>query len=82
MSLFRRLAGLSGVTAFPSEANFILLRLAEGRAKPVHASLLSSGVVVKILHGSHPLLRNCLRVTIGTPEENQAFVEALTAALG
>ncbi len=81
-ALFQRLAGLSGVTAFPSEANFILLRLAEGRAKPVHASLLSAGVLVKILHGSHPLLRDCLRVTLGTPEENQAFLDALTAALG
>ncbi len=79
--LFRRLAGLAGVTAFPSAANFILLRLAEGRAKPVHEDLISAGVLVKNLHGSHPLLRDCLRVTVGTPDENQAFVEALTAAL-
>jgi histidinol-phosphate aminotransferase len=81
-ALFGRLAGLSGVTAFPSAANFILLRLAEGRASPVHASLKSAGVLVKNLHGAHPLLRDCLRVTVGTPDENQAFLEALTAALG
>ncbi len=79
--LFRRLAGLPGVTAFPSQANFILLRFAEGRAKPVHAALISAGVLVKNLHGSHPLLQDCLRVTVGTPEENHAFVEALSAAL-
>ena len=48
----------------------------------MHASLLAAGVLVKILHGSHPLLRDCLRVTLGTPEENQAFLDALTAALG
>lgn len=80
-ALFGRLTGLPGVTAFPSAANFILLRLAEGRAKPVHGSLKSAGVLVKNLHGAHPLLQDCLRVTVGTPDENQAFVEALIAAL-
>ncbi len=79
-ALFGRLAGLSGVTAFPSAANFILLRLAEGRAAPVHASLKSAGVLVKNLHGAHPLLRDCLRVTVGIPDENEAFIAALTDA--
>ncbi|MFZ0790197.1 MAG: histidinol-phosphate aminotransferase, partial [Chromatiaceae bacterium] len=36
---------------------------------------------VKNLNGSHPLLADCLRVTVGTPEENEAFLTALRAAL-
>ncbi len=80
-SLFERLSGISGLTAFPSAANFILLRLAEGRATSTHDALKTGGVLVKNLHGAHPLLRDCLRVTVGTPDENRAFLEALTSAL-
>jgi histidinol-phosphate aminotransferase len=39
-------------------------------------------VLIKNLHGAHPLLENCLRVTIGTPKENTAFLAALAAELG
>jgi histidinol-phosphate aminotransferase len=38
-------------------------------------------VLIKNLHGAHPLLHNCLRVTVGAPEENAAFLEALRASL-
>jgi histidinol-phosphate aminotransferase len=78
--LFAALAGLSGVHAYPSAANFILTRLSAGCAGPVFAGLKRRGVLVKNLDGAHPLLADCLRVTVGQPEENQAFLEALTAA--
>ena len=71
------LAGIDGVTPFPSEANFILLRVPGGRAKAVFDGLRESGVLVKNLHGAHPLVADCLRVTVGTPDENDAFVAAL-----
>ena len=78
-----RLAGqlqaLPGVTVFPSQANFLLLRVSDAPA--VFAGLRRRGVLVKNLHGAHPLLDNCLRVTIGTDEENRIFLDALKAEL-
>ncbi len=40
--------------------------------------LLEAGILVKNLHGWHPLLDNCLRVTVGTPGENDLVIEALS----
>lgn len=73
------LARLPGVTAFPSNANFILLRVP--RAPGVFAALEARRVLVKNLHNAHPLLENCLRVTVGTAPENQQFIEALGTSL-
>ena len=77
--LFARLAGLAGVQAFPSEANFILFRTA--KADAVFAALKARAVLIKNLNGSHPMLADCLRVTVGTPEENDRFIDALGASL-
>jgi len=79
--LFAALAAIDGVHPYPSEANFILLRLTAGRAGEIFASLKEGGVLVKNLDGAHPLLADCLRVTVGRPEENGAFLGALQAAL-
>ena len=79
--LLRALQGLPGVTVFPTRANFILVRLVAGRAQPVFQTLKEGGVLVKLLHGSHPLLTDCLRVTVGTPEENGRLLAALRVAL-
>ncbi len=77
--LFTALAKLPGVQPYPSDANFILLRLPAGRANAVFAGLKQRGVLVKNLTAAHPLLHDCLRVTVGLPEENQAFLKALAA---
>lgn len=77
--LFQALAALPGVQAFESQANFILFRVA--RAKKVFAGLKARGVLIKCLDGGHPLLNDCLRVTVGAPEENEAFLTALAAEL-
>jgi histidinol-phosphate aminotransferase len=79
--LFDALAALPGVTPSPSRANFILLRVPTGRAGALFDALKAAGVLVKALDGSSPLLADCLRVTVGMPEENDAFLAALTAAL-
>ncbi len=79
--LFEALEGMPGVRAFPSEANFILARMPAARADGIHAALKSAGVLVKNLHGAHPLLADCLRITVGRPEENQAFLQALADLL-
>jgi histidinol-phosphate aminotransferase len=78
--LLQQLALLEGVEVFPSQANFILFRLTQGNATDVFASLRSDGVLIKNLDKPGQL-QNCLRVTVGTAEENQAFMQALEHAL-
>ncbi|MFI4940722.1 MAG: histidinol-phosphate transaminase [Burkholderiales bacterium] len=82
----RMLAALSampGVQAFPSAANFLLFRVQpkDKSADEVFADLLERKVLVKNVGKMHTLLENCLRVTVGTPEENALFIDALKAAL-
>jgi histidinol-phosphate aminotransferase len=67
------------VQAFPSDANFILFRVA--RADAVFAGMKMHGVLIKNLSGSHPSLIDCLRVTVGTAEENGRFLSALEQCL-
>jgi histidinol-phosphate aminotransferase len=74
------LADIAGITVFASAANFLLFRVANARA--VFDALQSRKVLVKYLGLAHPLLHDCLRVTVSTPDENQQFVRALRAALG
>lgn len=73
------LSGLAGVRVYDSQANFLLLRLRA--AADVFHGLKRRGVLVKNLHGTHPLLEDCLRVTVGTPEENERLIAALKAEL-
>ena len=77
--LLAALQVLPGVRAFPSDANFILFRVP--RADTVFSGLRSRGVLVKNLNGSHAALADCLRVTVGTPEENDRFLSALQQSL-
>jgi len=77
--LFAALQALPGVRAFPSHANFILFRVP--RADAVFAGLKARGVLIKNLSGSHPSLSDCLRVTVGTAEENDQFLSALRQSL-
>jgi histidinol-phosphate aminotransferase len=74
------LAALAGVQVWPSAANFILFRTGKP-ADTVFAALRQQGVLIKNLSGAGGVLANCLRVTIGTPEENAAFLAALRKAL-
>jgi histidinol-phosphate aminotransferase len=76
-ALHARLAALLGLTVFPSRANFLLFRVPEGRAGAFFEGLKAAGVLVKNLDGAGGPLRDCLRVTVGTPEENAAFLTAL-----
>lgn len=73
------LAAIPGWTVFPSEANFILVRLPAGQARPTFESLKAKGVLIKCLDGAHLLLADCLRITVGAPEENSRLLAALGA---
>ena len=77
--LQQALSALAGVTVFPSEANMILVRVPD--SKRCFDGMKARGVLVKNVAGLHPLLQNCLRLTLGTPEENLSMIEALKAAL-
>ena len=75
-SLLRK---LPGVTVFPSDANFILVRVPD--AAKVFEGMRRRGVLVKNLHTGVPLLDHCVRLTIGTPEENRRCLAAFAQAL-
>jgi histidinol-phosphate aminotransferase len=81
--LLARLRALPGVTAFDSAANFVLFRVTGGpdAADRVFAQLKSRGILIRNRTHVHPLLAGCLRVTVGTPAENDAFVAALSSSL-
>jgi histidinol-phosphate aminotransferase len=81
--LLARLRQIAGLAAFDSAANFVLFRVDGGcdGADRVYARLKARGILVRNRTHVHPLLAGCLRVTVGTPEENDAFVAALTASL-
>jgi histidinol-phosphate aminotransferase len=73
------MAGMPGVTVFPSAANFVLVRVPN--AAQIFDSLLARKVLIKNVSKMHTLLANCLRVTVSTPEENAQFLEAFKASL-
>jgi histidinol-phosphate aminotransferase len=70
---------MPGAQPFPSEANMILVRVADSRR--TFEGMKARGVLVKNIAGLHPLLANCVRLTVGTPEENTLMIDALKASL-
>lgn len=80
-ALYAELARIPGLRVWPSRANFLLFRVETRPAAEVFARLRARGVLVKNLDPLGGRLSGCLRVTVGTAEENQAFLQALRAAL-
>jgi histidinol-phosphate aminotransferase len=77
--LQQALRSLPGVQPFPSEANMVLVRVPD--AQRAFDGMKSRGVLVKHIAGLHPLLAHCLRLTVGTPAENDAMIKALESSL-
>lgn len=75
----KNLAALPGVEVFPSAANFLLIRVKN--SDHVFAELMNHKILVKNVSKMDALLANCLRISIGLPEENAALLEALAAIL-
>ena len=77
------LAKLSGLVVYPSAANFLLARVegGKGAGTRVFERMKAAGVLVKDFSGGNPMMENCLRLTIGTPAENRAMIDALQKAL-
>ncbi len=76
-TLYRQLGKM--VQVYPSEANFLLFRVRN--ATSIFNELKRRGMLIKNLDGGHPMLTDCLRVTVGTPLECQKFIEALQESM-
>jgi histidinol-phosphate aminotransferase len=78
--LLRSLAGVPGVKPYPSQANFILFELERADPKAVFESLFERGVLIRDV-SAYPRLSRCLRVSVGSPQENETFLRALRVSL-
>ncbi len=78
-ALQMKLRDLPGVKSYPSDANMILVRVPD--ATRVFEGMRARRVLIKNISGLHPLLANCVRITVGTPEENLLMIDALKASL-
>lgn len=76
--LAERLAAFDGIEPYPSAANFILFRVDGADASALFEGLKGKGVLIKDLSRAGGPLAGCLRVTVGAPEENERFLQALT----
>ena len=74
--LIKELSKIESISTFPSDANFILFQVVREGEK-IFKKLMEYGILIRNL-GTHPMLNNCLRVTIGTKAENDQFLERLT----
>lgn len=83
--LLAAMTDMPGLEIFPSQANFILFRVLDNargiNANNVFASIKQQGVLIKNMKADDGLLKNCLRVTVGSADENQAFTAALLKAI-
>jgi histidinol-phosphate aminotransferase len=77
--LINALAAMPGVTPFPSDANMVLARVPD--AQRCFDGLKARGLLVKNVSKMHPLLGQCLRLTVGTPTENAMLIRALPDCL-
>ena len=77
--VFTALQGMAGISPWPSQGNMVLARVKDAAAS--FAALKARGVLIKNVSGMHPLLANCLRITIGTPDENTRLLAELPECL-
>ncbi len=77
--VMEKVSEIKEIKVFPSDANFFLIRVPDGNL--VHRMLIQEGVLVRNM--SHLKgLENCLRVSIGKPEENNQFIKAVKKVVG
>lgn len=74
------LTQMPGIVVYPSLANFILFKCTQRPAGEIFQKLTEAGVIIRYFNEA-PGLENCLRITIGTKEENDIFIEKLSQIL-
>jgi histidinol-phosphate aminotransferase len=77
--LAEAIGALPGVHVFPSAGNFLLVRVPDAAA--VFDALLGARILIKNVSKMHPLLAECVRITVSTPDENAQLLAALSNAL-
>ena len=77
--LLEALCKIKGIHPYPTESNFIFFRC-DFDSDRLHRDLIERGVLIKNINGSG-VLKNCMRVTVGSREENEAFLKALKSVL-
>lgn len=80
-ALFEQLNLIAGLRVWPSAANFLLFRSELLSGEEIFEKLKQQGILIKNLQNSHPYLENCLRVTVGSRQENEIFIECLQGIL-
>ena len=75
--VYEHLCSISALQVFPSQANFILVRVKRGDANQLFETFKENNILIKNLAKSTGVLNNCLRITIGKPEENNALMAVL-----
>jgi histidinol-phosphate aminotransferase len=73
------LSRMPGIKVYPSEANFFLIEVPVD-PKLIFEDLYGQGILIRDV-SSYPMLSRCLRISVGTPDENNRFLSALHAAL-
>ncbi len=77
--VYAALQRIEQLRPFPSQANFILMRVRDHDAKALKVALEQRGILVR--HYSKPSLRDCIRISIGTPEQNDIVLQSLRELL-
>lgn len=80
-SMYQVLSQLDGLKVYPSQTNFFLFRLLKASADDVFNKLKEQKILIKNMSYTAPELENCLRVTVGSPDENEAFLAVISEAL-
>ncbi len=78
--LFTALDAMEGIRPYPSDANFILFETLRRSPAEIFSALLSRGILIRDV-SRYPMLERGLRVSVGTPEENTQFIDALGEVL-
>jgi len=79
--LYQEMDKIADIKIYPTYTNFILFRVLKKSSQQVFDSLQQQGILIKNLGNPPGPLHNCLRVTIGTPDENARFLTALKSSL-
>ncbi len=77
--LYAALVELPGLQPFPSQANFILCQVTAGDAATLKHKLMQQGILVRYYRNAE--LRNCIRISVGMPEQHERLLSALSALL-
>jgi histidinol-phosphate aminotransferase len=73
--VYSALQRIDGLHPYPSRANFILVRVRDGNAKQLKLDLEQRGILVRYFN--KPGLRDCIRISMGKPEQNDLLLDAL-----